>query len=175
MQWQSMTNVFHFTLTDNDFKSVLHTTFTPHSTRNSAHTMTFDPVNPFGEIKEDEETVTPLSKLNAATETQSMNDIKCDRSVTGIGSDGKLVLSDLQRFKAIGTHSSSVPLSENKEYEYLDVKHDDVLKQEQEREFKKMQSHHRKNTSWPIIGLRASCGQKGFANYNSCRFFLSGG
>merc|ERR1712039_986806 len=52
---------------------------------------------------------TPLSHM-IAPNTQSLNDIKLDRSVTAIGSDGKMVLSDVARFK----QGQSAPLTKFK-------------------------------------------------------------
>ena len=173
MQWQSHTNIFHFTLVDDEFKNAIHTTFTPHSTRNLRQ-MTFDPDKPYGSsggasavVPEDEETgpsTTPVSRLMPIV-SQSMNDLKCDQSVTAIGSDGKVVLSDMGRFKS----AQSVPLtedgenvlSEDEEYEY-EVKYDDdplVQKTNPPKKMKKleakrkaagklqrMRSHHRTET-----------------------------
>lgn len=96
MKWQSM-NKFYFSLTDDGFKSMLHETFTPQSARaynKNAYVPHVHTPQPY----ENEEKGTPLHEMVKHDVHQSMKELKLDKSVTAIGSDGRIVLSDMARF-----------------------------------------------------------------------------
>ena len=126
MLWNDNPRTFFFSLTDSEFKHRLHQELTPSTHRLKTYTVAEDEEHD----RDEEDTLVKAMSKMAGVASQSLNDtdIKHDRSVTGIGHDGRIVLSDIGRFKI--TKSRSEPMQngdeENESKEESDESDEDV-------------------------------------------------
>ena len=144
MLWNDNPRTFFFSLTDSEFKQRLHHELTPSTKRAKTFTVAEDAEDD----DDDPDLRTAMSNMVADMASQSLTncDIKHDRSVTGISSDGRIVLSDIRRFKI--QKSKSEPIYNNEADADLKEKDSADLEEEEEEEVDTPGSltHHRQHT-----------------------------
>jgi len=138
MKWNENPRTFFFSLTDKEFQQRLHQELTPSTRRLRTFTVAEDL-----ELDENDILMKAMSQM-AGVASQSLNDcdIKHDRSVTGIGHDGRIVLSDIGRFKM--TKSRSEPVLNGEEQNEAKQESDEFS--EVETDTPGSLSHHRQHT-----------------------------